>query len=414
MSDLRDLTRNIAEQIHHTKKDKVVAYTVSESRNVVLMFSEEELLIFYYLLRFSYFDKEVLENIYVAVTRKAKVPNNWFYNLVGKSSSPISIDKAFKDGRKKVYYLNRRFTSWLIDVIQAFDSLYYFTTATEYDDSIFSIATNQLLGGKPKTINIHDLQTRRLVSEVFKNVSLTNRDKTLHDLNVQIAFPVSRVNLSLVPDGVLFIQGEPYYIEYDRATERQTVLLAKVLGYATEPFFEGRKVFFVFETKRKDIETISPRLLNMLGYVNDLLIEDTTCQAKLEEKGISLYAQTTTNAGAIIPTIMQKQLSDDEPTLLPEDLNELKNHGYEVSDIVESFEDDSFPIFAEIETDDWESVSFPIISAEYIVSDLISNLTALHATYEDDYEHIIILFPKEALPERIALPCEDFFLPVYI
>ena len=82
--DFTSLISNKKNKIHYTQRNKIATYFVSKNQNTSLSFSEEELIIFYHLLRFGYFDKEIIDLIYTAVTRKSKTPNSWFYRLVGK------------------------------------------------------------------------------------------------------------------------------------------------------------------------------------------------------------------------------------------------------------------------------------------------------------------------------------------
>ena len=59
--DFTSLISNKKNKIHYTQRNKIASYFVSKKQNISLSFSEEELIIFYHLLRFGYFDKE-LEN----------------------------------------------------------------------------------------------------------------------------------------------------------------------------------------------------------------------------------------------------------------------------------------------------------------------------------------------------------------
>ena len=70
----RDFTSLISNKIHYTQRNKIATYFVSKNQNTSLSFSEEELIIFYHLLRFGYFDKEIIDLIYTAVTRKIQKP----------------------------------------------------------------------------------------------------------------------------------------------------------------------------------------------------------------------------------------------------------------------------------------------------------------------------------------------------
>ena len=182
-----------------------------KSKIFSLSFSEEELIIFYHLLRFGYFDKEIVDLIYTAVTRKSKTPNSWFYRLVGKVNHPILACSDARSGKRKIYYLNKGFSTWLLTMINGIDKIRLLTTTTEYDRSVYSIVSNNLLGGKPQTVNIHDLETRRLVAKILNKLFFKNQDKSVYDLNIQVVFPISRVNLLMVPDAVVFVNDNPFF-----------------------------------------------------------------------------------------------------------------------------------------------------------------------------------------------------------
>ena len=96
-------------------------------------------------------------------------------------------------------------------MIKGIDKIRLLTTTTEYDRSVYSIVSNNLLGGKPQTVNIHDLETRRLVAKILNKLFFKNQDKSVYDLNIQVVFPISRVNLLLVPDAVVFVNDNPFF-----------------------------------------------------------------------------------------------------------------------------------------------------------------------------------------------------------
>ena len=54
-----------------------------------------------------------------------------------------------------------------------------------------------------------------------------------------------------------------------------------------------------------------------------------------------------------------------------------------------------------------------MVPMAYIKNDLIPHLTSLYEEFSMEYEHMIIVFPKEVLPEKIKLPFDDYFLIVY-
>ena len=396
--DFTSLISNKKNKIHYTQRDKIASYFVSKKQNISLSFSEEELIIFYHLLRFGYFDKEIVDLIYTAVTRKSKTPNSWFYRLVGKVNHPISACSDARSGKRKIYYLNKGFSTWLLTMIKGIDKIRLLTTTTEYDRSVYSIVSNNLLGGKPQTVNIHDLETRRLVAKILNKLFLKNQDKSVYDLNIQVVFPISRVNLLMVPDAVVFVNDNPFFIEYDRATERQTILLSKIFGYAEEPAFENSSLFFVLE------------------YVNEVEVEGVTGHDMLKRKNISLFSQTTTNASDVIVEIIQERMLSNHKDWCDcedYDFSELQKIDYLVKEISEPLDDDKFQLSAVVETDSWELKEYPMIPMAYIKNDLIPHLTSLYEEFSIEYEHMIIVFPKEVLPEKIKLPFDDYFLIVY-
>ena len=54
-----------------------------------------------------------------------------------------------------------------------------------------------------------------------------------------------------------------------------------------------------------------------------------------------------------------------------------------------------------------------MVPMAYIKNELIPHLTSLYEELSIEYEHMIIVFPKEVLPEKIKLPFDDYFLIVY-
>lgn len=97
-------------------------------------------------------------------------------------------------------------------MIKGIDKIRLLTTTTEYDRSVYSIVSNNLLGGKPQTVNIHDLETRCLVAKILNKLFVKNKDKSVYDLNIQVVFPISRVNLLMVPDAVIFVNDKPFLL----------------------------------------------------------------------------------------------------------------------------------------------------------------------------------------------------------
>ena len=68
--DFTSLISNKKNKIHYTQRNKIATYFVSKKQNISLSFSKEELIIFYHLLRFGYFDKEIVDLIYLEAVRE--------------------------------------------------------------------------------------------------------------------------------------------------------------------------------------------------------------------------------------------------------------------------------------------------------------------------------------------------------
>ena len=111
----------------------------------------------------------------------------------------------------------------------------------------------------------------------------------------------------MVPDAVVFVNDSPFFIEYDRATERQTILLLK---YLVTQKNQHSKILVYFSFSRivvKDNTQVSQRLMNFLEYVNEVEVEGVTGHDMLKRKNISLFSQTTTNASDVIVEIIQEK-----------------------------------------------------------------------------------------------------------
>lgn len=87
-------------------------------------------------------------------------------------------------------------------------------------------------GGKRwhRKIHLHDYHTRRLALKIGRRIVEQCTDLSPRKLNITYFFPFNRKLISLVPDAVIFVRGQRYFIEYDRNTEPHFKLLRKDIG----------------------------------------------------------------------------------------------------------------------------------------------------------------------------------------
>ena len=138
-------------------------------------------------------------------------------------------------------------------MIKGIDKIRLLTTTTEYDRSVYSIVSNNLLGGKPQTVNIHDLETRHLVAKILNKLFFKNQDKSVYDLNIQVVFPISRVNLLMVPDAVVFVNDSPFLLSM---TEQQNVKQFYFLKYLVMQKNQHLKILVYFSFSRIVVKII--------------------------------------------------------------------------------------------------------------------------------------------------------------
>lgn len=143
--------------------------------------------------------------------------------------------------------------------------------------------------------------------------------------------------------------------------------------------------------------------MNFLEYVNEVEVEGVTGHDMLKRKNISLFSQTTTNASDVIVEIIQERMFSNHKDWCDceaYDFSEFQKIDYLVKEISEPLDDDKFQLSAVVETDSWELKEYPMVTMTYIKSDLIPHLTSLYEEFSIEYEHMIIVFPKEVLPEK--------------
>ena len=124
-------------------------------------------------------------------------------------------------------------------------------------------------------------------------------DISPRELNITYFFPTNRELISVVPDAVIFVQGERYYLEYDRNTEQHYKLLAKIIGYFEETYYAGDNIFFVFDNIAKPRNNLlHKRVENFISNVNQIKYNDT---------GLTYFEQAQRNQVSLLCLTICKQ-----------------------------------------------------------------------------------------------------------
>ena len=402
--------------------DAVEYFVLSESKMDYIFFNKEQLLLMYHLIRFGYFDREIISNLYSSLAPKKALKSLWLQGCIGNRNFPISAYEE-RDGRKKIYYVNSKFAKWLFSVLPNHNDLYELSFVTEYDYSMFSIAANNLYGGKPRTVNIHDLNTRRFCARITKDISERCQHLSFLELNFQFSFPTNRQAVTALPDAAIFVKGKCYYVEYDRNTEAHFQLLGKIIAYFSEPYYEDSTVFFIFDSlgtpKGKDKNDFHPRVLRFLKNIQELKYNksDNTYLENLKEKGVSILASPSQLSASQISYHICSSLNlikDIDWKLTVERLSEIGGLPYDVLEIKSANDDGPFEYFVTVQNDSFEEEVLPLIRTSYIPAGFEKMLDELYREYKGQYNHVVIVFDKKINAQFYQLPYSPFFLSLFL
>lgn len=395
-------------------KHTIAYYRRNNKSKKYIYFTKEKLLLVYHLNRFSFFDREIADNIYMSLTGGKKIANNWFSSLVGGDSTyPFSVHPTFKDSKKTVYYINRRFSKWVIATIKKFPPLSELTRVTEYTHSLYSIETNNLYGGKPKTVNIHDLNARRYASRIAVEITQRCSHLSSDELNIQYAFPSNRKAITLLPDAALFVCGKVFYLEYDRNTEAHYQLLGKIIAYFSEKHYKHSRVCFIFDNLGKKYSEgdyhydMNPRVVRFIQNIESKFYRETdkTFYDFLRGSDVSVLATPSVHATSQIAYYILDVLG-----LAPPVTNDmLVNAPYDVLDVVEAEKDSPFDVMLKVYNDFFEEIEIPVIRSPYVLVGIDKWLDNLYNEYHEQYDHIAIAFDKEVTSQYYPLPHNNYF-----
>lgn len=402
------------------KKDTVAIYVLPKDTNGrYILFNKEQLVFLYHLLRFNYFDREIAENIYYISTRKEKLSLRTFQKFIGNKSYPLSIyekkEVSKKITNKKLYYVNKKFASWLLDELLKHADILKLLSVTEFNNSFHSLSANNIEGGKPKSINYHDYTIRKLMSHYARNISKSLINNTVDELNIQISFPVNKKISNILPDSTMFVFGKPFYFEYDNDTEQQYRLLSKVIRYIENTPFYDTNIYFIFKVAdKKDDLSISKRIETFSNNVSSNYYHDIPFLEHLKTNKINIYAYPIfQSVEPVKETILKKSLPNFQSILDVNLINNFSGFPYFVDELIKTSSDSDFDYVIKCQNDDFDTIEIPIKLFSYSEIGNSNKLQTLKQKYQHQYQNIAILF-FGGLKTQFENINDNYFIPIYI
>ena len=410
-------------KIEHVPKDAIAYYLPHPNGNKKVFFTKDTLLLMYHLVRLKFFSREMILDQYYILTGK-ELYNDALYNLIGNSRMPICYFKpSYNIGCTKFMYVPTVFATWLLDIMQEIPELAELTEVTEFKGSHYSLMTNKMRGGTYgiKSINIHDLNTRKLTLKIGRKIVEQSTDFSPRELNITCFFPTNPKLISLVPDAVIFVNGQRYFIEYDRNTEQHYKLLGKIIGYFEEKYYKGDTIFFVFAniSEPKD-NRLHKRVVNFIDNLYTVPFRDSgfSYYEKAQGNNVTLFALPEVNALSQITEVIIHDLTIDDSPENERLLEKCKSDDILPYDVVsaELVEDNDSP-FSLILTyidDYFDEKKMPLIKLNYGDVSNHDYFEKLYERYKDEYTMVGLLFSSEITKQYYQMPHSDFFMELYI
>lgn len=410
-------------KIEHVPKDAIAYYLPHPNGNKKVFFTKDTLLLMYHLVRLKFFSREMILDQYYILTGK-ELYNDALYNLIGNSRMPICYFKpSYNIGCTKFMYVPTVFATWLLDIMQEIPELAELTEVTEFKGSHYSLMTNKMRGGTYgiKSINIHDLNTRKLTLKIGRKIVEQSTDFSPRELNITCFFPTNPKLISLVPDAVIFVNGQRYFIEYDRNTEQHYKLLGKIIGYFEEKYYKGDTIFFVFAniSEPKD-NRLHKRVVNFIDNLYTVPFRDSgfSYYEKAQGNNVTLFALPEVNALSQITEVIIHDLTIDDSPENERLLEKCKSDDILPYDVVsaELVEDNDSP-FSLILTyidDYFDEKKMPLIKLNYGDVSNHDYFEKLYERYKDEYTMVGVLFSSEITKQYYQMPHSDFFMELYI
>ena len=410
-------------KIEHVPKDAIAYYLPHPNGNKKVFFTKDTLLLMYHLVRLKFFSREMILDQYYILTGK-ELYNDALYNLIGNSRMPICYFKpSYNIGCTKFMYVPTVFATWLLDIIQEIPELAELTEVTEFKGSHYSLMTNKMRGGTYgiKSINIHDLNTRKLTLKIGRKIVDQSTDFSPREMNITCFFPTNPKLISLVPDAVIFVNGQRYFIEYDRNTEQHYKLLGKIIGYFEEKYYKSDTIFFVFAniSEPKD-NRLHKRVVNFIDNLYTVPFRDSgfSYYEKAQGNNVTLFALPEVNALSQITEVIIHDLTIDDSPENERLLEKCKSDDILPYDVVsaELVEDNDSP-FSLILTyidDYFDEKKMPLIKLNYGDVSNHDYFEKLYERYKDEYTMVGVLFSSEITKQYYQMPHSDFFMELYI
>lgn len=415
--------RKSKEKTEHIPKDAIAYYLPNPNGKKKIFFTNDTLLLMYHLIRLKYFSREMILDQYYILTGK-ELNNKTLYSFIGNRNMPLShFEDNFRIGKTKFLYVPKVFAIWLLGIIQEFPELVELTEVTEFRGSHYSLKTNKMSGGKDgiKKIHLHDYQTRRLALKIGRQIVEKSKDLSPRALNITYFFPFNRKLISLVPDAVIFVKGQRYFIEYDRNTEPHFKLLGKIMGYFEEKYYRGDTIFFVFDniSEPKD-NRLHVRIMNFIDNLYLVPVGDSglSYYDKTQDNKVTLFALPDVNAlSQISEAIMHDIVIDDRQEnerLLEKCMTEcIMPYDIVSVELVED-NDSPFSLVLTYIDDFYDKVKMPLVKLNYGDVSNYYYFEKLYERYKDEYAMIGLVFSSEITKQYYTIPRSEFLMSLYI
>lgn len=397
---------------YSSKRNEVAFYEIGYSSNLIVPFTKDLLITFYYLSQFQYFTREQANTIYNALSGRKLIQHKWFSDWTGNRNYPISKLPKKSLTEKDVLYINKHFGEWIVDTVSTLYPEYIatFTPDQELQKELFDFFSNYEYG-RPRTINVHDTITRDIV---IGALSLLLKNEPTN-YNIAVTFPKNRRDTYILPDAIISYKGKLFYIEYDNYTETQARLLNKVITYSQFEQFKHSNIFFVFKSKLPTIkETVSTRIIRFLSNIENSHEPSSELFNDLKDKDISVYGfplnessqhiyssiLLTTKKGKGFDKAFVEQLIEEKATFL-------------VSDISVASDNSLFDFYVLTQNDFYEDETIPFIFLNYGKVGNNICLETIYNEYHNIYNRIGLIINNISYPnDHIPIPYDNYFVKI--
>ena len=415
--------RKSKEKTEHIPKNVVAYYLPNPNSKKKIYFTRDTILLMYHLIRLKYFSREMILDQYYILTGK-ELNNKTLYSFIGNSRMPLShFEDNYRIGKTKFLYVPKYFADWLLDIIHEIPGLTELTEVTEFRGSHYSLKTNKMIGGKDgiRKIHLHDYHTRRLALKIGRRIVEQCTDLSPRELNITYFFPFNRKLISLVPDAVIFVKGQRYFIEYDRNTEPHFKLLGKILGYFEEKYYRGDTIFFVFDniSEPKD-NRLHVRIVNFIDNLYTVPFGDSGLfyYDKTQESNVTLFALPGVNAlsqitEAIMHDIVTEDSQENERLLHKCRTEYVLPYDVVSAELVEDL-DSPFSLILTYIDDYFDKVKMPLVKLDYGDVSNYDYFEILYERYKDEYAMIGVVFSSEITKQYYIIPHSEFLMALYI